>query len=56
MTEGPRIRIAADDQAIAEIAALTGQASAADEAFRESLRRATMAAETLVLSLDDERP
>ena len=37
-------RTAADDQAIAEIAALTGQASAADEAFRESLRRATMAA------------
>jgi hypothetical protein len=35
---------------------LTGQASAADEAFRESLRRATMAAEALVLPLDDERP
>ena len=49
-------RTAADDQAIAEIAALTGQASAADEAFRESLRRAAMAAEALVLPLDDERP
>jgi len=49
-------RTAADDQAITEIAALTGQASAADEAFRESLRRATMAAEALVLHLDDERP
>ena len=49
-------RTAADDQAIAEIAALTGQASAADEAFRESLRRATMAAEALVLPPDDERP
>jgi len=48
-------RTAADDQAVAEIAALTGQASAADEAFRESLRRATMAAEALVLPLDDER-
>ena len=47
---------AADDQAIAEITALTGQASAADEAFRESLRRATIAAEPLVLPVDDERP
>jgi len=46
-------RTAADDQAIAEIAALTGQASAADEAFRESLRRATIAAEALVLPADD---
>jgi hypothetical protein len=49
-------RTAADDQAVAEIAALTGHASAADEAVRESLRRATMAAEALVLPPDDERP
>ena len=49
-------RTAADDQAIAEITTLTGQASAADEAFRESLRRATIAAEALVLPVDDERP
>jgi len=49
-------RTAADDQAIAEISTLTAQASAADEAFRESLRRATMAAEALVLPVDDERP
>jgi hypothetical protein len=49
-------RTAADDQAIAEIAILTGQASAADEAFRESLRRATIAAEALVLPVDDEHP
>jgi len=47
-------RTAADDQAIAEITTLTGQASAADEAFRESLRRATIAAEALVLPVDDE--
>ncbi len=45
---------AADDQAIAEITALTGQASAADDAFRESLHRATIAAEPLVLPVDDE--
>jgi hypothetical protein len=49
-------RTAADDQAIAEIAILTGQASAADEAFRESLRRAAIAAEALVLPVDDEHP
>ena len=49
-------RTAADDQAIAEITTLTGQASAADEAFRESLRRATIAAEALILPVDDERP
>jgi hypothetical protein len=47
-------RTAADDQAIAEITTLTEQASAADEAFRESLRRATIAAEPLVLPVDDE--
>ena len=47
-------RTAADDQAIAEIATLTEQASAADEAFRESLRRATLAAEALVLPVDDK--
>jgi hypothetical protein len=47
-------RTAADDQAIAEITTLTEQASAADEAFRESLRRATIAAEDLVLPVDDE--
>jgi hypothetical protein len=47
-------RTAANDQAIAEITTLTGQASAADEAFRESLHRATIAAETLVLPVDDE--
>jgi hypothetical protein len=47
-------RTAADDQAIAEITTLTGQASAADQAFRESLRRATIAAEALVLPVDDE--
>jgi hypothetical protein len=47
-------RTAADDHAIAEITTLTGQASAADQAFRESLRRATIAAEALVLPVDDE--
>jgi hypothetical protein len=47
-------RTAADEQAIAEITTLTGQASAADEAFRESLHRATIAAEPLVLPVDDE--
>ena len=47
-------RTAADDLAIAEITTLTGQASAADEAFRESLRRAAIAAEALVLPLDDQ--
>ena len=47
-------RTAADDQAIAEITTLTGQASAADEAFRESLHRATIAAEPLVLPVGDE--
>jgi hypothetical protein len=47
-------RTAADDQAIAEISTLTEQASAADEAFRESLHRATIAAEPLVLPVDDE--
>ena len=49
-------RTAADEQAIAEITALTEQASAADEAFRESLRRATIAGEALVLATDDETP
>jgi hypothetical protein len=34
-------RTAADDQAIAGITTLTGQASAADQTMRESLRRAT---------------
>jgi hypothetical protein len=47
-------RTAADDQAIAEITTLTEQASAADEAFRESLDRATIAAEALVLPIDDK--
>jgi len=47
-------RTAADDQAIAEITTLPEQASAADEAFRESLHRATIAAEPLVLPGDDE--
>lgn len=47
-------RTAADDQAIAEITTLTEQASAADEAFRDSLHRATIAAEPLVLPVDDE--
>jgi hypothetical protein len=47
-------RTAADDQAIAEITALTEQASAADEAFRESLHHATIAAEALVLPVDNE--
>ena len=47
-------RTAADEQAIAEIAALTEQASAADEAFRESLYRAALAAEALVLPVDDK--
>ena len=47
-------RTAADDQAIAEITTLTEQASAADEAFRESLHRATIAAAPLVLPVDDE--
>ncbi len=49
-------RTAADEQAIAEITTLTGQASAADEAFRESLRRASLAAEALVLPVDDKTP
>jgi hypothetical protein len=31
-------------------------AGGADEAFREGLRRATIAVEALVLPLDDERP
>jgi hypothetical protein len=47
-------RTAADDQAIAEITTLTGQASAAGEAFRDGLRHATIAAEALVLPADDE--
>jgi hypothetical protein len=47
-------RTAADDQAIAEITAWTDQASAADEAFRDSLRRAAIAAQALVLPVDDE--
>jgi hypothetical protein len=47
-------RTAADEQAIVEITTLTEQASAADEAFRESLHRATMAAETLILPTADE--
>jgi len=47
-------RTAADDQAIAEITTLTGQASAADEALREGLHRAAIAAEALVLPVDDE--
>ena len=47
-------RTAADDQAIAEITTLTGQASAADEAFRKDLHRATIAAEPLVLPVDDK--
>jgi hypothetical protein len=47
-------RTAADEQAIVEITTLTDQASAADEAFRESLRQATIAAETLVLPTADE--
>jgi hypothetical protein len=47
-------RTAADDQAIVEITTLTGQASAAAEAFRESLHRPTIAAEALVLPVDDE--
>ena len=47
-------RTAADEQAIAEITTLTEQASAADEAFRESLRRTTSATETLVLPTDQE--
>jgi len=34
--------------------ALTGQASAADEALREGLHRAAIAAEALVLPVDDE--
>lgn len=49
-------RTAADEQAIAEITILTEQASAADEAFRESLRRATISAEALVLPRDQEPP
>jgi hypothetical protein len=47
-------RTAADEQAIAEITTLTAQASAADEAFRKNLHRATIAAEPLVLPVDDE--
>ncbi len=42
-------RTAADELAVAEITSLTEQASAADDAFRESLHLATMAAEDLVL-------
>ncbi len=49
-------RTAADELAIAEITTLTEQASAADEAFRESLRRATIATEVLVLPPDDKPP
>ena len=47
-------RTADDDQTIAEITTLTEQASAADEALRETLHRATIAAEPLVLPVDDE--
>jgi hypothetical protein len=47
-------RTAADEQAVVEITALTEQASAADEAFRESLHRTTITAEALVLPVDDE--
>jgi hypothetical protein len=47
-------RTAADEQAIAEITSLTEQASAADEAFRESLHLATIAAEALVLPAGEE--
>ena len=42
-------RTAADEHAIAEITSLTEQASAANEAFGESLHHATLAAEALVL-------
>jgi len=42
-------RTAADELAIAEITRLTEQASAADEAFRENLHLAAIAAEALVL-------
>jgi hypothetical protein len=49
-------RTAADEQAIAEITTLTEQASAADEAFRDSLRRTTIAAEALVFPTDQELP
>ena len=47
-------RTAADELAVAEITSLTEQASAADDAFRESLHLATMAAEDLVLPAREE--
>jgi hypothetical protein len=42
-------RTAADELAVAEIASLTEQASAANEAFRENLHLASLAAEALAL-------
>lgn len=42
-------RTAADEQAIAEIQALTAQASAAAQVFREHLHQATLAAQALAL-------
>jgi hypothetical protein len=47
-------RTAADEHALAEIASWTEQASAADEAFRENLRRAAIAAEALALPAREE--
>jgi hypothetical protein len=49
-------RTAADEHAIAEITSLTGQASEANEAFRESLHLSTIAAEALVLPAREEIP
>ena len=47
-------RTAADDQAIAEITTLTEQAPHRRPGIPSSLHRATIAAEALVLPVDDE--
>jgi hypothetical protein len=49
-------RTAADELAVAEITSLTEQASAANEAFRENLHLATLAAEALALPAREEIP
>jgi hypothetical protein len=49
-------RTAADELAVAEIASLTGQASAANEAFRENLHLASLTAEALALPAREEIP
>ncbi len=49
-------RTAADELAIAEITSLTGQARAANEAFRENLHLATIAADALALPAPEDIP